>query len=158
MLQLPETPDGLCIGGVAAEMKAADALDCRDAAIDQDAPGLQDCLSAGDRGRTPVFWKDVNMGTAVVAADRLGVISACGRGDIFVTAFRTHGEYLHGCPLPVIGKRFKDRKPRAARGAVDKRMQISPVRRIQQLRPAFVTNGDVRGHEDLSFCLTAFNN
>ena len=90
------------------------------------------------------------MGAAVIAAYRLGVISAGPGAVIFLRAGSAHGKHLHAGALPVIGKSIQNGHSGTAAGTVDKRMEITAVGGIVHLLFALLTDGDVRGNIDLT--------
>ena len=141
------------IGGIACQMEPSNPLHRHNAAFRDDAAGVSDGLSAPF---VPIH--DIYFRSAIVAAYRLRIVSP-GLGIIvFLRTFRTHGKFLHTGPFPVIGKRIQDRQPRAAAGAVDERVLIPPVLRIIHLLDAFIADGDIRRHKDLTLGLFALNN
>lgn len=75
---------------------------------------------------------------------------------ILRSTVRTHREFLHAGPFPVIWKRIQDRKSGTAAGAVDKWVQITPVFRIVHFFLAFFADCNIRRDEDLPFCLLTF--
>ena len=69
---------------------------------------------------------------------------------IFPLAVRAHGKGLHGSLRPVIGNVLDDGQTRAAVGAVNKRIAIAAVLRIQQLPQTVGADGDIRGDEGVT--------
>ncbi len=110
---------------ITAEMESADSLDCHD-------PAIMDHFSCGnDCNSSPFFPADqIHFRATIVAAYRLCIITSGRRIIIFLSTVRTHREFLHAGPFPVIWKCIQDRKSGTAAGAVDKWMQITPVFRI----------------------------
>ena len=145
VLSLPQPVDRLRVIRPAAQMKAADALDRRDPALREDAPHRPDRIPPALRSSD-----EINLRAACIAAHRLRVIAPRGRRLIFLPAGTAHRKHLHRRALPVIGKTFENRQPRAARCTVDERMQIAAVVRIKQLPPAVVAERDIRWNENLS--------
>ena len=134
-------------------MKAADALDGYDTAAGNNLPGFS------KRRRTAFAAADkINLGPAVVAADRLSVITPGFGVSIFIFAGGAHGKLAHAGPHPVVGHGVQDSQPGSAGRAVNEGVQVAPVFFIEQLRLAFIADGDVRGNEDVAPLLGAFNN
>ena len=152
-LELSEPGDRLLIGGVTAQMKSADAL------YGGNLP-VQDRLPRHTDGVLAPFAPShqIDLGSAVRAAHRLGVIPPGRRIVVLPGTLRAHGKFLHGGAFPVIGKRVQDRQSRTAAGTVDKGMQIPPVFPVVHLTDAVVAYGNVRRHEDLAPGLSAFHN
>ena len=153
VLELAQAGDGFFVFGVAGEVKAADALDGDDAAAGEGAAGAGD----GVLTTTGFIADDVELGAAVVAADRLGVVAAAVGIRVFCGAVGAHGEFLHAGAFTVVGHGVEDGEARAAGGAVDKRMEVAAVRRVEEFFAAFVAGGDVGGDEDVAALAGAFN-
>ena len=139
------------IPGVAAQVKAADALDGDDAAAGDDAPGLRNGLPAPLRPA-----QQIHFGAAVVAAHRLGVVAPRFGVGVFVFAGRTHGKGTHAGTFPVIGHGVENRQARPAGRAVDEGMEIAPVRRVEELGLAGVADSNIGRNEDMAFFSGAF--
>ncbi len=160
----PEPFHRRLIGGVAAQVEAADPLDHDDPALQDGPPGGRDGIPPPGQVQgdpVPVHGKglvlemdphslrirsiqEIDLRAAVIAADRLGIVAPCLRMGIFVFTVRTHREIRHTGPFPVIGHRVQNRQARPAGGTVNKRMHITAVCRIIQFLSAFRTGGDVR--------------
>ena len=80
---------------------------------------------------------------AVIAADRLRVITPRLRVRVFKFTVGAHREYAHRSPNPVVRHAIEDREPWSAIRAVDKWVQIPFVRRIKQLSLAVRANGKI---------------
>ena len=136
---LPQGPDCLPVGPVTAEMKPADPLDPHDLSVPDRRPDCPDRLRA-----TLVPAQQIHFRSALIAADRLGIIPSGFRMGILILAFRTHGKIRHAGPHPVIRHPVKDGQSGSAAGAVDKGMQIPPVLRIVHFLPAAGADRNVR--------------
>ena len=128
-------------------MDAAEALDRHDLSGLQGLAGKLDRV-AGDAVSVRVQIEDLR--PADRAAVRLGVIAAVLNVVVLPVAVRAHGEGAHGGLRPVVGDILDDGKARAAVGAVDERIAVAPVRGIQQLAQAVVTDADIRGNEGVA--------
>ena len=139
ILQLPKPPHRLVVASVAAEVKAADALNGHDAAPADKVPHL-------NQGILPRFraFQQVQFRSAVVAADWLSVIPPGPNIRILPVTFLAHGKFPHAGANPVVGHGVQNRQPRSAGRAVDKRMQVPPICRVEKLSLAVRTGGDVR--------------
>ena len=93
------------------------------------------------------------MRAAVRAAVRLGVVAAVFDVVVFPVAVRAHRKCAHRGLGPVIGHVLDDRKARAAVGAVDKGIAVTPIGRVAQLAQAVVTDADVGGNERVALRL-----
>ena len=153
IFQPPQSGDCCRVLRVTAQVKAADPLDRRDAAFGDNPTGLRHCSMAPFR-----TVEQVELGPTVRAADRLGVVAPGRRIRVLSSACRTHRKILHARPLSVVGQLVENRQPRAAVRTVDKRMQITPIVRIEKLRLALVANGDVRRDENRALHLFAVHN
>ena len=154
MLSLPQPSDCIGIQGAAGQVDAPDSFYRQDTAACQKFLGRAQSLF-------PFFGKPVllqaeNLGTAFGAAIRLRVITAVADIVVFVTAVFTHPEFVHDCPVPVIGKRFYDRVTGAAVCTVDKRIPVSAVCFCIKFCLAFRTHGNVGGYEGCPCVSPAF--
>ncbi len=154
VLPFPEPPDCRLGGGIAAEMKAADALHRHDTALPDHLPGLPQRFLAADLRLS----QKIQFRAAVGTADGLGVIAPIRRIMVLPRAVRAHGKVLHGGALPIIGKAVQNAEPRTAAGTIDEGMKIAAVLRIHQLRFTLRAHGNVRGHEDFSRGFLALHN
>ena len=165
-------------------MKTADAFDSHNAAFQNGAAGFCDGLSPANpvrhalrsihrtlrnrscsadpvRSSGPAHFDishEIDLRSAVIAADRLGVIAPGLRAVIFLRAAGAHGKFLHTGPLPVIRQSVQNGQPGTAAGAVDERMLIASVGRIFHLRFTVITDRYIGRNKYLSLCLLAFNN
>ena len=139
VLQLPKPPHRLVIASVAAEVKAADAFNGHDAAPADNIPHLNQSIFSRLRS-----LQQVQLRSAAVAADRLGVISPGPNIRILPVTFLAHGKFSHTGANPVVGHGVQNRQPRSAGRTVDKRMQVPPICRVEKLSLAVRASGDVR--------------
>ena len=141
------------IRSITAKMKASDSLDCNNTALSNRFSRISDRFSA------PFFSADqIHFRTTFIAADRLCIISSGYRIIIFLCTIRTHRKLFHTSPLTVIRQRIQYRQPWPTAGAVNKRMQISPILRVKHFLFAFLTDCDIRRDKDFSLCLFTFDN
>ena len=82
--------------------------------------------------------------SAVWAGHGLGVEPPVGRVPVFPRAGRTHGKGLHARAFAIVRKRLDDRESRAAVRAVDERVAVPAVSRVEELGETRVAGGDVR--------------
>ena len=139
VLALAQQPYGRVIAGIAGQMKTADALYRYDLTVDD---GLADGRDGSTSAQGSV--EQVYFGTAVVAADRLGIIAAVVRRRILGMAGFAHREFAHAGPLAVVGHGFEDGQARSAGCAVYEGMQVAAVVRIVELGPAFIAGRYIR--------------
>ncbi len=71
--------------------------------------------------------------------------SSVQRIFILDTAIAAHLEIAHRRPLAVIRNAFDNRKTRSAIGAVDKRIAIATIFRVEHLAQTIGAGGDVGG-------------
>ena len=110
-------------------MVAAEALDRDDRAVSEEADGLV------ERHREP--------GPADRAGDRLGVEAPVGRVLVLPAAVAAQRETCHRRVRPVVGDAPDDREARPALRAVDERVAVAAVRRVEELVQAVVAGRDV---------------
>ena len=150
--QLAKPTDRCFIRSITAKMKASNSFNCNNTTLSNCFSGICDCGSA------PLISPDqIDFRPTFITTDRLCIISSCLRIMVFTGTFRAHRKFFHTCPLPVIRKRIQNRKPRSTTGAVDKRMQISPVLRIKHFLFAFLTDCDIRRNKNFTLCLLALD-
>ena len=145
--------NGSFIRSITAQVKSADSLDSDDATAAQDTAGFRN-------RRMPPFCpaQQIYFRAAVIAADRLGIISPRKRIFIFRTAGRTHGKFAHTGSFPVIRHGIQYSHTRPAGRTVNKRMQITAIRPIKELFLTAVANGYIGRNENISPLPFAFNN
>ena len=115
-----------------------------------DLPG-PDALP-GKLYRVALHWVSISiqkehLRAAVRAAVRLGMIAPILNIAILPVTVRAHGKGAHRCLCPVIGHVLYNGEPRAAVGAVDERIAVTPVAGRSQLTQAVVTDAYIRGNE-----------
>ncbi len=86
-------------------------------------------------------------GTAAGAGDRLGVEAPVLRIVVLGCARRAQRESAHGRIGAVVWQTNGDGEPRPAVGAVDKRIAVSAIGRVEQFSQAVVTDRHVGRHE-----------
>jgi hypothetical protein len=87
---------------------------------------------------------ELNLRSTVRAGIGLGVEAPVRGILIFIPTPGAHGEGCHRGLRPVIGKVLDDGKARAAMRAIDKRIAVTTIGRVEQLTPAFLTESQVR--------------
>ena len=140
------------IVAAAGQVHPAQALDGDDAAGLDGLPGQLDGVA---RKLPPLGVAVEHMGAADRTAVRLGVVAAVFDIVVLPVAVRAHGKAPHGGQGPVIGHVFDNGKAGAAVGAVDERIAVAPVLRVQQLPQAVRAETDVRGDERVALRLHA---
>ena len=133
VLPRAQAGDGLLVGRVAGEVVAAEALDGQDPPLEQQSGGLL------DRHRQP--WP------ALVAGDRLGVEAAVSGILVFAATGGTEREAGHRRAASVVGDGRHDREAGAAIRAVDERVAVASIGRVEELLQAVVARGGVRRDE-----------
>ena len=133
-------------------MHAAEALDGHDLSGLEHLPrGVQRRLVAV---RTlPPGVHEEQVGPADRAAVRLGVVAAVFDVVVFPCTVGAHGEAAHGGQRAVVRHVPHDGEARAAVGAVDEGIAVTPVLRVQQLAAAVLTECDVRRDERVALML-----
>ena len=120
-----------------------------------DKPCMQCFRSSADGIFTLDFFPrplpQLGLRTATPAGVRLGVKAAIRRVVILRLTRRTHGKNRHRSAWPVIGDVAHDGEARPAVGAVDERIAVSPVRRLEEFPPTVCTDGNVRRDERANF-------
>ena len=87
------------------------------------------------------------MRSAFPAGIGLRMEAAVGRVGVFGSAFGAHREPLHARVWAVVGQLLYDGEARSAIGAVDERVAVTSIRRVEKLRQAVVAGREVRAHE-----------
>ena len=152
LLALPQPPRHPRVGAGAGQMHAAEALD------GHDLPGFEHLPRSFQRRLVavpalPCGADEEQVGPAVRAAVRLGVVTAVFDVVVFPRAVRAHGKAAHGGQGAVVRHVLHDGEARAAVGAVDEGVAIAPVLRVQQLAPTVVAQADVRRDERVALRL-----
>ena len=161
---LTQPPHRRHVRGVAGQLEAAQTFDGQDGArIDQGGRLLYDVrilrgigrYGQGRFGRCGGHGQP-DPGSADRAGVGLGVKAPVERVVVLGLAGRAHPERGHGGQGAVIRNIGDDGKPGSAVGTVDERIAVTPVGRIEELPPAVVADGDVRGDEDVPLLGPAF--
>ena len=155
------------ISCIAAEVESSYALYSDYASAAHDTPYLRDGRSALSVLRQLLHVdrelisrtrrKKIDLRSAVVAADRLGVVAPRLGVGVFVLALRAHRKVRHAGPHPVVRHTVEYGRSRTARGAVYERMQVAPVGLVEELLAALFAGRDVGRHEDLAQYLLALD-
>ena len=87
---------------------------------------------------------EVDVRTAGGARIRLGVKAAVGRILVLAAAVVAELERRHRRPRAVVRHRLDDRQPGPALRAVEERVAVAAVGRVEELTEARVAGGDVR--------------
>ncbi len=161
--------DGLGVGGVTGQVEATQAFDGYDFALAQQAASFLDggfvgeaigniagrgaatlrpyIVDIGNRGAGGGFQP--HLGATDGAGHRLGMEAAVERVLVFGGTVRAERETRHGGVGPVVGDVTDDGETRAAVGAVDERVAIAPIGRVEQLAQAVGADAHIRrdGHK-----------
>ena len=127
----------------AGQVVAADPLDRHHRARGQrPLGGREGGIRSADR---PACAGEPQQRPAVGAGDRLRVEAAVGRDRGTRRRTRSHmAKRGHGGRRPVVRQAADDGEPGPAVGAVDERVPVTPVGRVEQLGEAALAGGDVR--------------
>ena len=136
VLARPQAGDGGLVAGSTGEVVAADPLDGDDGPAEQQPHGFHQCIVTARAAAR-------QLRAAGGAADRLCVEPAVGRVVVLATAVGTELEPGHRRVRPVVGHGADDREPRPTLRAVDERVAIATISRVEQLAQAFGAGGDV---------------
>src|SRR5271157_2529007 len=93
----------------AAEMETPDAPDREDLPGIKEGRRLLDQVDARDIVPNPVH--EPEPGAAGAAGNRLCMVAPGMRVAVFLRTGRARGEFVHACPLPVVGDRPYDAVP-----------------------------------------------
>ncbi len=153
-LACPQASQRIGVLRVAHQVVAAQALHCHNAAfadyahrcIDEpvgcfDVVRPLDAIDAG--GAALSGARPPQMGAALEASIGLSMEAAVRRVVVFRLAFGAHREFGHGSGRAVVGQPAHDGEARAAVGAVDERVVVAPVLRVEQLFHAGIAGGQV---------------
>src|SRR4051812_29384328 len=143
-LALAQFRHRLVAARVAGEMVSADSLDGGDPSSRELANGERDRVLGGLRRSDP--QRRPARGTA----DRLGMESPVSGILVLGAALLAHPEARHRRALAIVRRALDDRQPRPAIGAVDERIAVPAVCRIEQLAQAVVASAGVRRNERLA--------
>ncbi len=131
------------VAGVAGQMEATQPLDGDNAPVaQQSAGGLQRVL-AGGRFSCVARSLQPQARPTDGAGDGLGVEAPVEGVSVFSGTVGAEREAGHRCQRPVVGDVADDGEARAAVGAVDKRVAVAAVGRVEQLAQAVVADGHV---------------
>ncbi len=166
-LSLSKPRDSLVVRRVASQVEASQPLDSDDPPVGQNRLGKVEGLFAlrpvagvgwpkgGFRG--PHRRHKPQARAAQRTSVRLRVEPAVGGVVIFGFAGRTHGKYGHRSPWAVVGQVAQNRESRTAIRAVEKRIAIAAIGRIEKLPNTLVASGDVRSDGGASSIVAAFD-
>ena len=130
--------------GPAGKVEAADALDRHDAPLAQRGGGGGDRVArAADRSLSAAREEQRGQGPARRAGVRLRMEAAVRRIVVLVPAGAAHPKAGHRRERPVVGDALDDREPRAAVRAVDERVAVPAVVRVEELAEAVVAGRGV---------------
>ncbi|MNL10853.1 hypothetical protein D3C87_1316680 [compost metagenome] len=118
---------------------------------------LQGILVLGQGIATTVA--PAEMGPALGAAHRLGVVASVQRVFIGRSAGRAHGKARHGGMGSVVGEAADNGVARAAVGAVGKGVAMVAIRRVGHIRGTRLAHPLIRrdGHRSRALLLAGFN-
>ena len=94
----------------------------------------------------------LKLGTTVRAGNRLRVVAPVRGVGVFALTLVAHAEMAHRCARPVVRERLDDGVARAALGAVNEGVAVSPVVRVAQLSATGRAGGEVG--EDVNWRIT----
>ena len=143
-----ELPNGAFGIGSARKVETAEPLDRHDAVAGDELGATGDdgvagfTCSAHERfAPAPFLPGDVR--SAGKAGIGLRMKTAVKWVGVLACTCRAHGEGAHGGLRAVVGETADDGEARAAVGAVDKRVMVPAVRRVEELAQAVIAGGDV---------------
>ncbi len=128
------------------EMKAAETLESTDFSLIERLH--KRCERIARRNPLSVAGLQTEVRPAVGTGRGLRMKAAVGRILVFGSASLAHHKGGHRGAIAVVRRSANDRETRTAVSAVEKRIAIAPIRRIEQLGQARVARGDVRRDED----------
>jgi hypothetical protein len=137
---------GALVVGAAGQVVPAEPLD-RDDRTTRESGGRRGHGVGRTRGRgwgAPVGRDQPRGRPARGAGVRLGVEASVGRVLVLGAAERAHLEAGHGGQRPVVGDAADDREAGTAVRAVDERVAVAAIGRIEQLGQAALAGGGVR--------------
>ncbi len=132
VLACPEPGHRLLVRRIAGEVVAPEPLDRDHGAVPQQ--------------RDRLLERHGELRPAHGAGDRLGVEAAVGGIFVLASAVGAHRKPGHRRVRAVVGRATDDREPRPALRAVDERVAVAPVGRVEELPQAVVAGGDVGGN------------
>ncbi len=136
---------------IAGEMKAAEAFECTDRSGAKRRGEMGQWIVGFDSLALSI--QELKLRPAGWAGRGLGMKSPVRGIFVLGPAFGAHAEWGHGGALAVIGGTRDDRQPRSAVGAIEKRIMISAIMRVEQLGQAVVTSGHIGRYEDRTACV-----
>ena len=148
-LALAQGGDGLGVGRIAGEMKAADALDGQNSALAQEPAGGGDDVHrvqgrGGDRLAPGILQP--SPGPADRTGDGLGMEAPVRRVFVFPTAVRAEGKCRHAGIGPVVRDSANDAQTRTAMSAVAEGITKATVGRVRDLGGTGGASGGIRHH------------
>jgi len=139
------------VGGIAHQVKAAQALDSQDFALRQPPPCSLKSLFALGKLLTTCF--EPNLRATNRAGNRLGVKAAVSRVVIFRGAVGAECKARHAGVGTVVWDGLDDSKARTAVGAVDERVAVPPIPRVKKFAPAIRADRQIRRNGQEVPCL-----
>ena len=149
VLSPPQFRHGGLAGRIADQVVSADAFHRPDAAR---ANGLRRTPPADRRPQSaaPSSSRSRSAGPQSPAAGRLGMEPPIGRVLVFLAGTPAHREAGHRGPRTVVGAAGDDRQPRPAVRAIQERIAIAAVGRVEQLGEAGGTRCHVGRNQHLA--------
>ena len=144
VLALPQILNSFLIGGIGAEMESAQSFDSPNISLFQKPNGILHRIIA--RHFPAISIHKLQLWTAIRAGIRLCMETPVCGIEVFPFTAWAQGELGHGSIFAVIGQGTDYGQPRAAIGAIDKRIQIAAVPGIEKLLQAIFTGGSIRGN------------
>ncbi len=149
VLAAPQLGDCRFVGCVTDQMVSAQAFHGSDSARSNVfGEQRQRFRSRDQRG---ISIQEPQCRSTRLAAGRLCMEPPIGRIFIFLPACGTERKSLHRGSSPIVRTAGDNRQSRPAMRAVQKRVAISPVGRIEQFVQAIATSGHVRGNQHSTF-------
>ena len=134
-------------GGVAGQVVAAEALDGHDLARPPGRAGRRPGRASSLGSPAAGAASNAELRPARRAGDRLGVEAPVAGIVVLRRALAQSGKPAMVVLRPVVGQAKRDGEPGAAVGAVDERVAVAPVGRVEQLGQAVLAHRHVRRHE-----------
>ncbi len=149
VLPLPQREHDRLIQGIARQVEASQSLE----RTDQTAANRRD--EGGERigglDSLAVCMQQLQLRPAGRTGIRLRVKTTIRWIFVLGSALGAHWETGHRRALPVIGRTRDDREPRPAVGAIQERIAVPAVARVEQLSQAKVASRHVGRDEDRTF-------
>ena len=153
MFAFAETLDSLKVRRIAGKVEATNTLDRSYTAIFEDFSNFSDCLSAAFN-----TVEYIDLWSAIIATDRLGIIAPRSRIIVLFATFITHRKGTHTRALTIVGHLLHYRQARTTICTVDKRVEITTIAFIKKLSLALVANGNIRRHKNIALFPLTFDN